>query len=266
MDLAHICEQACHVTQEVAQFLKNELGKVDIGQIEHKERNHLVSYVDKKAEKMLIEGLKPLIAAAAFLAEEATVAYEPKEWQWIIDPLDGTTNFLHQLPFFSISVALQYQEKTVVGIVHEVNNKETFYAWKDGGAWLNNKPIQVSQTDTLEHSLLATGFPYYDFEYLEQYMQMLQPLILNTRGIRRMGSAALDLAYVACGRFDGYFEHSLSPWDVAAGAFLVQEAGGRVGDFGGEDNYLHGREIVAGNTAIYDYLIKDTKQYFKKSV
>lgn len=266
MDLEYIGKQACQIVQEVAQFLKSELGKVDIGQIEHKERNHLVSYVDKTAEKMLIEALEVLIPDAAFLAEESTVAYEKKKWQWIIDPLDGTTNFLHQLPFFSISVALQYQEKTMVGIVHEVNNNETFCAWKDGGAWLNGKPVQVSQTSTLEHSLLATGFPYYDFKYIEEYMKMLQPLILNTRGIRRMGSAALDLAYVASGRFDGYFEHSLSPWDVAAGAFLVQEAGGLVGDFGGNDNYLHGREIVAGNPFIYEQLIKDTKHYFQKSV
>lgn len=264
MNLERICEQACRITQQVAQFLKAELGKVDIGQIEHKQRNHLVSYVDQTAEKMLVEALHKLVPEAAFLVEEATVEYEEKEWQWIIDPLDGTTNFLHQLPFFSISIALQYQHKTVIGIVHEVNNNQTFHSYKGGSAYLNTQKIHVSATQTLEHSLLATGFPYYDFEQVDAYLQMLKPLILNTRGIRRMGSAALDLAYVAAGRFDGYFEYSLSPWDVAAGAFLVEQAGGRVSDFGGGADYLHGKEIVAGNPAIFDYLVADTQQYFKK--
>ena len=163
MNIKQVCHQAIKTVQETAQFLKQELGKVDIGQIEHKQRNHLVSYVDKTAEKMLIDGLKELIPTAAFLAEEETVIYEQKEWQWIIDPLDGTTNFLHHLPFFSISVALQYQNKTVLGIVQEVNNQETFYAYEGGGAFLNGKQMHVSQTNTLEHSLLATGFPYYDY-------------------------------------------------------------------------------------------------------
>lgn len=264
MNLEQICQQACQVTIEVGQFLKAELGKVKAQDIEHKYLNNLVSYVDKASEQQLIEGLQKLIPSAAFLAEEGTVAFEPKEWLWIIDPLDGTTNFLHQLPFFSISIALQQEGKTVLGIVYEVNNQELFYSWNGAdGTFLNKKKVKVSHTDSLKQSLLATGFPYYDFNYLSNYMEMLQPLILGTRGIRRMGSAALDLAYVACGRFDGYFEYSLSPWDVAAGAFLVQQAGGLVGDFAGKDNFVFGKEIVAANPIIYNYLIEATTKHFK---
>ncbi len=200
---------------------------------------------------------------ASFLAEEGTVAAEARSWQWIIDPLDGTTNFLHGLPFFSISLALQYEGETVLGVVHEANRQETFYSWKGAaGCFLNKKIITVSPTAALADSLLATGFPYYDFEKMQAYMLVLQDLMQDTRGLRRFGSAALDLAYVACGRFDGYFEYSLSPWDVAAGAFLVQQAGGRVSDFAGGNNYIHGREILAGNSALFETLLKRVRTYF----
>lgn len=265
MNLEQICQKTCDLTIEVGKFLKSELGKVKAQEIEHKYLNNLVSYVDKTSEQQLIEGLSKILPNAAFLAEEGTVAHEQKDWQWIIDPLDGTTNFLHQLPFFSISIALQYEGKTVLGVVYEVNNQELFYTWKGANAsFLNQKPIRVSQTEILQQSLLATGFPYYDFERIDAYLNMIKPLMLSTRGLRRFGSAALDLAYVACGRFDGYFEYSLSPWDVAAGAFIVEQAGGKVGDFGGGDNFVFGREIVAGNAYIYKYLIEATIKNFKK--
>lgn len=264
MNLEKICAQTCLLTVEVGQFLKAELGKVKCQDIEHKQLNHLVSYVDKSAEQQLIKGLGGFLPQAAFLAEEETVKYEEKEWQWIIDPLDGTTNFLHHLPFFAISIALQHNNKTVLGVVHEVNNQETFYSWNGANAaFLNKKRIQVSTTDSLEQSLLATGFPYYDFKQMDAYLQMLKPLMLGTRGLRRFGSAALDLAYVACGRFDGYFEYSLSPWDVAGGAFIVQQAGGLVGDFSGSDNFIHGREIIAGTPSIYQHLLASAVKYFK---
>lgn len=263
MNLEKICKDACAITQEVALFIKTELDKVSLQDIEEKQRNHLFSYVDKTSEKLLIEKLQKLIPAAAFLAEEATVKYEKKEWQWIIDPLDGTTNFLHHLPFFAISIALQKDNKTVVGIVHEVNNNETFYSYEGGAAYLNGKTISISKTNKMEDAMLATGFPYYDFEQLDAYMKMLKPLMLQTRGLRRIGAASLDLAYVACGRFDAYFEYSLWPWDVAAGAFLVQQAGGTVSDFSGGDDYLYGREIVAGNPIIYKHILADTIKYFK---
>ena len=265
MNIENICLKACEEINDISNFLKAELGKVATTSIEIKERNHLVSYVDKQSEQLLIDSLSKIVPQAAFLVEEATVAHEKKGWQWIIDPLDGTTNFLHSLPFFSISVALQHQGKTVLGIVHSIMQNELFYSFGQQKAFMNNQRIQVSPTSLLEDALLATGFPYYDFEHIDAYLAMIKPLMLKTRGLRRFGSAALDLAYVACGRFDGYFEYSLSPWDVAAGAFIVQQAGGQVGDFSNGNNYIFGKEIVAGNPNIYNYLIESTNNFFNKS-
>ena len=261
-NLSSITTQACKIIRNVAQFLHAEKGKVSNAQIEIKSRNSLVSYVDKTAEKMLVDGLQKIIPEAVFLTEEETVATQTGTWRWIIDPLDGTTNFLHQLPCFSISVALQYQNEVVIGIVHEVNQHETFHAYKGGGAFLNEQPISVTQTTTISESLIATGFPYYDYSKINSYLDMFRFLMTETRGIRRFGSAAVDLAYVACGRFDAYFEYSLNPWDVAAGALLVQEAGGVVTDFGGGDNFLFGKEIVAVNTPLSSPFLSEIQKRF----
>ncbi len=260
MNYQSICTQSIAVVKKAGGFIKSQLGKVKSGDIEEKALNSLVSFVDKEAEKMLVEGLSAIMPEAVFLTEEDTVENQEGEWQWIIDPLDGTTNFLHQLPVFSVSVALRHQEELVVGIVYEINLDECFYAWKNGGAYLNDRPVRVSESGTLEQCLLATGFPYYDYSQMQKYLQAFTYFMEHTRGIRRMGSAAVDLAYVACGRFDGFFEYSLNPWDVAAGILLVREAGGQLCDFCGSDNYLFGKEMVATNTnvhtAIRDQIVK----------
>ena len=250
-ELKSICLQANTVIRQTGSFIQQELGKVQEAAIEHKSLNSLVSYVDKTAEEQLVKGLSNLLPDAAFLTEEETVVQEEGRYRWIIDPLDGTTNFLHQLPFFSISVALQEAGKTIIGIVYEVNREECFYAWKNGGAFLNDRPIHTRNVDALSDSLIATGFPYYDYSRQDAFLEILRFFMLNTRGIRRFGSAALDLAYVACGRFDLFFEYSLHAWDVAAGAFLVQEAGGKVSDFSGGDDYLFGQEILAAAPGLY---------------
>jgi myo-inositol-1(or 4)-monophosphatase len=264
-EIQKIAEQSGLLLREVGKFIAEELGKVSNNAIEHKSLNSLVSYVDKTAEERLVAGCARLLPEAGFITEEETIATSAdKEWRWIIDPLDGTTNFLHQLPFFSISVALQQGGKTVVGLVYEVNRQELFYAWKGGGCYLNGKSVKVSNTGSLADSLLATGFPYYDFEKTEAYLQLLGHLMPKTRGLRRLGSAALDLAYTACGRFDAFFEYSLAPWDVAAGAFLVEEAGGQVSDFSGGDDYLFGREMLATNAHLYPEMSTLLQQYFKR--
>ena len=218
--------------------------------------------MDKQAEIQLVSGLKQLIPDATFLTEEETVAQETGDYLWIIDPLDGTTNFLHQIPTFAVSVALQHKGTTILGVVYEVNQQECFYAWKGGGAFLNDQPISVSATTSVEDSLMATGFPYYDYDRMEAYLKVLRFCMFKTRGIRRLGAAAVDLAYVACGRFDAYFEYSLSPWDLAAGAFIVQEAGGVVSDFQGGDNYLYGKELVVGNPVIFKEMARIIKDAF----
>lgn len=254
VQLEQLTSRACEVVKKTGAFIRGELGRVGADRVEEKALHSLVSYVDRSAEGQLVKGLGGLLPEAVFLTEEETVQTRDGDLQWIIDPLDGTTNFLHQLPCFAISVALRAGGATVLGIVYEINRPECFYAWSGGGAYLDGKPIGVSGTTRLEDSLLATGFPYYDFERMDAYMDVLRTLMKESRGIRRLGSAAVDLAYVACGRFDGFFEYSLHPWDVAAGALLVQEAGGRVADFSGGDDFLFGKEILASNQGIGDPL------------
>lgn len=260
INLEQVCLELIPEIKEVGKFIQQEIEKVGEKDIETKSLNSLVSYVDKESERKLIKILSSKIPSAGFIAEEGTSRATESDWQWIIDPLDGTTNFLHAIPVYSISIALEFKKEIVLGIVFEINQNECFYAWKNGPAFLNNKRISVSNNSNLKNSLLATGFPYYDFERLEAYFQVLKELAQSTRGIRRLGSAAVDLAYVACGRFDAYFEYSLHPWDVAAGAFIVQQAGGQVSDFKGGVNWLHGKEIIAGSPAIQKDLLNKIQE------
>ncbi len=256
LDLKTLAEAVSALGKSVGQFLKDELGKVASGAIETKSLNSLVSYVDKQAEIRLVKGLKTLLPEAGFLVEEGSAAHQNEAFIWIVDPLDGTTNFLHQIPVFSISIALQYKGEIVLGMVYEVMRDECFLAHQDGGAFLNGKTIRVSEEAKFSNALIATGFPYYDFERLNPYFEILKDFAQTTRGIRRIGSAAVDLAYLACGRFNAYFEYSLSPWDVAAGALIVKEAGGYVADFSKKQNWLHGKEIVAVAPPLKDDLFK----------
>lgn len=262
-NLATLCQETIKIVTETADFLRTELGKVQTGDIETKSLNSLVSYVDKTAERQLVSKLSTLLPDAVFLTEEETVEQKKGEYRWIIDPLDGTTNFLHQVPMFAVSVALQHHDQTVLGVVYEVNRSECFYAWKGGGAFLNGRPIKVSDTQTLSESLLATGFPYYDFKWIDPYLNTFRHFIQNTRGVRRCGAAAVDLAYVAAGRFDGFYEYSLSAWDMAAGVIIIQEAGGQVTDFFGGADYLFGKNIIAGNPAIFQEISGVIKNEFQ---
>ena len=255
MNLEQLTLETNKIVKQVGDFIQQELNQVTDNDIETKALNSLVSYVDKNAEMQLVKELKPLLPEATFLTEEETVENKSGEYTWIIDPLDGTTNFLHQLPFFSISIALQKKDEIILGVVYEVNRKECFYAWKNGGAFLNGKKIQTKKTAHLSDTLIATGFPYYDFEKIPAYLEVLTHFIKNTRGIRRFGSAALDLAYVASGRFDCFYEYSLNAWDVAAGIILVKEAGGRISDFQGGENFLFGKEMIASNPYIFEEVV-----------
>jgi myo-inositol-1(or 4)-monophosphatase len=262
LDLEALCQDVIELSREVGIFIKMEESKVSAKDIEEKSLNSFVSYVDKTAEKKLVEELSKLLPEAGFIAEEGTSTKKGERYNWIIDPLDGTTNFLHGIPTYSVSVALQRDDEIVLGVVYEVNRDECFYAREGGAAFLNSDKIRVSENKIFANSLLATGFPYYDYEHMESYFSVLKQLAQKTRGIRRIGSAAVDLAYVACGRFDAFFEYSLHPWDVAAGAFIVQQAGGKISDFKGGDNWLNGKEIVAGNPNVFAELGDLIKQSF----
>ena len=233
-----------------AQFLVEENARFRRSVVEYKGLNNLVSWVDKEAEKQLVEACGAILPEASFITEEETVMpdEENKELVWIIDPLDGTTNFVHQLPEFAISIGLVFRGEPVLGMVVHAPNGKLYHARKGGGAWCNGKQLFVSKEIGLQNSLLATGFPYYDFEQMPQYLSVLDYFMKNTHGLRRLGSAAIDLALVAEGVFDGFFEYNLSPWDVAGGICLVKEAGGMVSDFNGEDNALFGRQIIAAGS------------------
>lgn len=258
--LEELCQQTRQLVESVAAFIRGEVGKVGAEKIETKSLNSLVSYVDKTAERQLVAGLSALLPGSTFLTEEETVEQAEGEFQWIIDPLDGTTNFLHQLPYFAVSVALRQHGEIVLGIVYEVNRHECFYAWKNGGAWLNGQRMQCAPTQGLADSLVATGFPYRDFGVMERYLTIMVELMKNTRGLRRYGAAAVDLAYVACGRYDAFFEYGLAAWDVAAGILLVQEAGGRIVDFDGGDDYLFGGRMLAAAPGVMEPMLNLMKK------
>lgn len=247
-ELAKALEETCSKTGEFILAQKNRVASKDV---EVKSLNSLVSFVDKQAEEQLVESLQKLLPEAGFIAEEGTVVEQADVYNWIIDPLDGTTNFLHGIPVYAISVALMEKDNIVLGVVYELGQKEMFTAWKGGGAYLNGDRIHTSKNAKLGDCLLATGFPYHDFSGKESFLKLLGRLFENTRGVRRLGSAATDLAYVACGRFDGFFEYGLNAWDVAAGALLVQEAGGEVSDYSKNSDYLFGGEILATNKKIH---------------
>lgn len=259
IDLQRLCQEVVVLSKEVGDFIKKERLKFSSDKIEVKGKNDLVSYVDKASEERIVSKLTRLLPEAGFIAEEGTSQKKGVDYNWIIDPLDGTTNFIHGIPCFAISIALMRNEKIIMGIIYEINLDECFYAWEGSKAYLNGKEINVSAVSKLSDSLIATGFPYYDYDKLDEYMELFKYFMKNTHGLRRLGSAATDLAYVACGRFEGFYEYSLQSWDVAAGVFIVQQAGGKVTDFKGGNNFIFGKELVAGNAACFDEFLKMLK-------
>lgn len=262
MNLELLTKQVSNISRGIGSFLNNEVKKLKKEDIETKGLNDFVTYVDKASEERIIKELRKLLPEAGFIAEENSKLEEKDTYNWIIDPLDGTTNFIHKVPLFAISIALAKKNKIILGVIYEINLHECFYAWKDGGAYLNGHQILVSDCAELKDSLLATGFPYNDYDRLDAYLSLFKDLIKSTHGLRRLGSAAVDLAYTACGRFDGFYEYGLNSWDVAAGAIIVKEAGGIVNDFSGGDDYIFGREIVASAPHFNQEFLKIIKRHF----
>lgn len=256
MNLEKLCQQVAAEARNTGIFISTEARKFDVSKVEHKGFNDLVSYVDKEAEKQLVEALKKICPEAGFITEEGTDSTRQVEYNWIIDPLDGTTNFIHGLPIYSISIALMQGSEIVLGVIYEVCREECFYAWKDGGAYCNDGRISVSQAPKLADGLIATGFPYTDFGRTTDYLKILGSFMAKSHGVRRLGSAAVDLAYVAIGRCEGFFEFNLNAWDVAAGVIIVREAGGEVTTFTGTGEPVFGREIVASNKQIHAEMLE----------
>ena len=226
----------------------------DIGTltIKSKNFNDFVSEVDVAAERAIIDTLKDAYPTHGFLGEESGSTSHQSDFIWIIDPLDGTTNFLHNFPQYCVSIALQHKGEITQAVIYEPNRNDLYTATKGRGAFLNDKRIRVSKCDKLQEALIGTGFPFRDFKYLDDYLNMFKSMIQKTTGIRRAGSAALDLAYVASGALDGFWEIGLSPWDIAAGGLLVQEAGGIVTDLSGLSGWLESGNILVASPKIHD--------------
>jgi myo-inositol-1(or 4)-monophosphatase len=264
-ELAHselelLCNNARKVVLIAVEFIRNQARNFDTTTVEHKGLNDLVSYVDKTAEEILVNGLRNLLPGCGFITEENTAGSAGEQYRWVIDPLDGTTNFVHGVPCYCVSVALLNNEELILGIVHEVNLNECFYSFQGAPVFCNENQIKVSGRQKLSDSLIVTGFPYTNFNRLEQYMKIFDFCMHHTHGIRRPGSAAVDLAYVAAGRFEAFYEYGLNSWDIAAGAFLVQQAGGKVSDFSGSNNFLFGKEIVATNSNVFEEFLDVVKK------
>ena len=250
MDYAFICKQVCDVAKKTGQLIKTERDKNQVN-IEVKGSNDFVTQVDKAAEQMIVSSLAKVIPESGFIAEEGTSNKKGLVYNWIVDPIDGTTNFIHGLAPYAISIALLQDEELVLGVIYEIGLDELFYSYKGAPVYLNENEVKTSETNTVKNSLIATGFPYSDYSRLDSFMDSVRYFMEHSRGLRRLGSAATDLAYVACGRFDSFYEYNLKAWDVAAGAFLVQQAGGKVCDFDGGGNYLFGQEIIAANAGTF---------------
>jgi len=262
MELKEITNKVINIAKDASAFIREQRKTFSPDKIELKGLNDLVSYVDKTAEEQIVAGLQTILPEAGFITEEKTINKTGERYNWIIDPLDGTTNFIHGLPVFSVSIALQEYGELVAGGVYEVNMDECFYAWKDSPAYMNGNIIKTSDSPDISKSLLATGFPYYDFSKQPAYINLFTELMKSCHGLRRLGSAAVDLAYTACGRFDAFYEYNLNPWDVAAGVLIVKQAGGHVVNFSGGDEVLETRELLATNGKITGELLDAIKKYF----
>jgi myo-inositol-1(or 4)-monophosphatase len=252
MNLEIICSQVQWVAREVGRFIYDERLKFTPEDIVLKGKSDMVTYVDKTAEVRIVAALREMLPGSGFIAEEGTATSNGEKYRWVIDPLDGTTNYIHGISPFAVSIALMEDEEIVMGVIYEISLDEMFYAWKGSSAFMNGHEIHVSTAATTADALIATGFPYYNFSKLDQYMVTMNYFMRNSHGLRRLGSAAADMAYVAAGRFEAFYEHALHPWDVAAGIIILKQAGGKVSDFNGGENYLFGGEMIACNANFFE--------------
>jgi myo-inositol-1(or 4)-monophosphatase len=263
LDLKALLSQVENICKKAGE--KMTIDRANGFSVSTKTLNNLVTEVDKNVEIFLVEALGEILPGSGFIAEEGTGEKKDDYFNWIIDPLDGTTNFIHNIPAYCVSVALHHHDLgLVIGVVYDPLRKESFGAYKNGGCYINGIKIEQVPSLKMSDALLATGFPYDDFEREDGYFSALKSLTHTTRGLRRLGSAALDLAYVAAGRFGAFFEYGLNPWDVAAGILLVQESGGVCSDFSGNNEMLFNEEIVASHKDIHTNILNTVQVNFQQ--
>jgi myo-inositol-1(or 4)-monophosphatase len=264
MDYRELCEAVRIVAKDTGAFIRDQLNQVSAYNVQTKGKQNFVTSVDKEAEKRIVQHLEALLPEAGFIAEEGTSTKTGIRFTWVIDPLDGTTNIIHGAPPVAVSIALLEDREPVVGVVYEIFIDECFYAWKGSKAYRNESEIIVSRTSKVSDALIATGFPYHNFDRIEPFMQSLTHFFTNSHGVRRLGSAATDLAYVACGRYDAFYEYNLNPWDVAAGALILQQAGGVASDFKGGSDFLFSREIVASCAEMHAEFLETVGRFMNR--
>jgi myo-inositol-1(or 4)-monophosphatase len=244
------------------ELIQKNLGKISESDIDIKQASDFVTHVDRGSEQIIINTIRAQFPGHHFLTEESLKEEGSGEYRWIIDPLDGTTNYIHGYPVFSVSIALEINRDIILGLIYDPLRGDIFTAEKDGGAFLNGKPVKVSNVTEMSNSLISTGFPFRKRNLIDEYLKLFKNIFHRVSDIRRAGSAALDLAYIASGRCEGFFEIALSPWDMAAGSLLIKEAGGIVTDFGGGSDYLSTGNIIAAAPAFHGEMLREVRNVF----
>lgn len=258
-----ILETAKKTAEKAGRLLFQNYGKLKASQITQKSKNDFVTEIDKRSEKLIIGAILKQFPRHGILGEEGS-SVVGERYRWIIDPLDGTSNYIHQFPMFAVSIGVMEGDRYVAGVVYDPLHREMFWALRGQGAYLNKKKIKVSQVPYLANALMSTGIPFRARKRFDEYMDSLKQISLASAGMRRGGSAALDLAYVACGRFDGFWEINLSPWDIAAGALIIREAGGAISDVWGGESYLQNGDVLASNKTLHGELKAITHNVFSR--
>ena len=254
---------AIRAAHRAGDFIVRKINKIPDLKVEVKAQNDYVTEVDREAEALIIEELLKAYPGHGIVAEESGVIEAGADFRWIIDPLDGTTNYLHGFPHYAVSIACEHLGKLTQGVIYDPIKQELFAASRGDGATLNNRRIRVGKLRTIEGALMATGFPFKNPEKLEEFLKLFNAFFTSVSDIRRAGSAALDMAYVAAGRLDGYWESGLNSWDLAAGALIVREAGGLVTDYSGDGHFLENGQIVVGNSRIIADMLRIIQQQSK---
>ena len=256
LDLEKITAEVCEIALQAGAFLRKERQAFDRNKVEKKQAHDYVSYVDKESEKFIVTNLHELLPQAGFIAEEGTGSLTTQPYCWVVDPLDGTTNFIHDNAPYCVSIALRDKDELLIGVVYEVCRNELYSTYKGAPSLLNGKEIQVSDVNKLDDAFIAIGLPYNVEKYKSTAIHLIESLYGNVCGTRLQGAAAAELCYVAAGRFDVRIEAFLGPWDVAAGALILKNAGGKITDFAGGERYLTGDEVLATNGKMHDNLLQ----------
>lgn len=254
---------AIRAAHHAGDFIVRKINKLPDLQVEVKARNDFVSEVDREAEVRIIDELLKSFPDHGIVAEESGVIEGQDEYRWIIDPLDGTTNYLHGFPHYAVSIACEYRGRLTHGVIYDPFKQELFAASRGDGATLNNRRIRVTKITSVEGALIGTGFPFKNPDQLDEFLKLFSAFFKSASDMRRAGSAALDLAYVAAGRLDGFWESGLNSWDMAAGALIVREAGGLVTDYAGDEHFLENGQVVAGNPRIIADMLRTISRYGK---